>query len=368
MKSKLSQFLFYILSTVLLITTLQLKADDREDSSNGSNICVKSAKNMFRSCRHEVKEEFFATTAKCINIEDSNSREQCLVNAQITRQEDKQNCGEQKESRKEVCELLGEDRFSEALLNSGNFVGEPDNSNPYFSLQPGHTYVARAGENFEEIIVVTVTDHIREILGVNCRVVVDIVLVEEDGEFVAIEVTDDFYAQAINSDIHYCGEIARNYEDGLLVDLDGSFQAGRDLANSGILIKASPNSGNAHRQEYLLGEAEDVIQYIAGVANTTSVGFGEGGENPAFFCDGNCVKTEEFIPPEPESGEYKYFLADTGFVLGVALENGVPTGERDEVLCVGGSLDVLHDPSCGIENPAELLEQLCELSPIAFCD
>ncbi len=120
-------------------------------------------------------------------------------------------------------------------------------------------------------------------------------------------------------------------------------------------------------QEYLLGEAEDVIRYVAGVYNLTSVGDGEGGENPNFHCDENCVKTEEFIPPEPGAGEFKYFLAGVGFVLGVALEDGEPTGERDEVLCVGDSL-VRVLSNCDGEDLSGLLDQLCELSPIAFCE
>jgi hypothetical protein len=120
----------------------------------------------------------------------------------------------------------------------------------------------------------------------------------------------------------------------------------------------------------LLGEAEDVIRYV-GVTETPPAE--EGGENPnddAFSCSmhGGCVKTEEFIPPEPESGEFKYFLAGTGFVLGVGLEDGEITGERDELVCIGDSLDILADPSCGIEDADKLREELCRLSPDAFCE
>jgi hypothetical protein len=326
---------------------------------------------MFRSCLFEVKEEYHATIAKCINQVDPElpARRDCTQQARQAMKEDHELCGEQREARKQACELLGENTFGpERLLDSANFVAEPDDANPYFSLKPGHTYVARAGEDYEETIVVTVTDEVREVLGVNCRVVVDIVLVEEDGEMVAVEVTDDFYAQALNGDVHYCGEVARNFEDGLLVNLDGSFEAGRNLAKSGVLIKANPASFDIHRQEYLLGEAEDLIRYVNGVDNPTSAGPGEGGENPNFTCNGNCIKTEEFIPPEPAAGEFKYFLPGTGFVLGVALENGFPNGERDEVLCVGDSLDVLNDPQCGIEDPVGLRDKLCELSQVGFCD
>ena len=365
-----TNFLIYILAAFALTASSLAAADNNNNHNNHdrSTVCEKSADKMFQSCRFEINEEYFATTAKCINLGVAEERNECFAEAKETRFKDKTGCGEQKVARNNVCEFLAEDRYDpEGLLDSGNFVTEPDDSNPYFSLLPGHTYVARAGEDFEETIVVTVTDKVREILGVNCRVVVDIVLVKEDEEFVAVEVTDDYYAQALNGDVHYCGEVARNFEDNALVDLDGSFEAGRDLAKSGILIKAQPVEGDAHRQEYLLGEAEDVIRYVAGAGNPTSVGEGEGGENPNFPCEGNCVKTEEFIPTEPRSGEFKYFLAGTGFVLGVGLEEGQPTGERDEVLCTGNSLNVLNDPSCGIDNPSTLLEQLCKLSPTAFC-
>ncbi len=230
---------------------------------------------MFRSCRFEIQEEFHATSAICINLGESDARRECLAGAKEARQDNRAGCSDQREARKDVCELLGENRYdAEGLLDSDNFVVEPNGSNPYFSLQPGYTYVLRAGENFEETIVVTVTDEVREVLGVNCRIVVDIVLVREDDELAAVEVTDDYYAQALNGDVHYCGEVARNFEDGALVDLDGSFEAGRDLAKSGILIKAQPEADDAHRQEYLLGEAEDVIRYVAGAGNPASVGDG----------------------------------------------------------------------------------------------
>ena len=50
------------------------------------------------------------------------------------------------------------------------------------------------------------------------------------------------------------------------------------------------------------------------------------------------------------------------------MEDGEITGEREELLCVGESLDVLSDdPDCGIADAELLLEELCALSPDAFC-
>jgi len=49
------------------------------------------------------------------------------------------------------------------------------------------------------------------------------------------------------------------------------------------------------------------------------------------------------------------------------LEDGEPTGEREEVSCIGDSLDILDDPSCGIADPDALREALCLWAPQALC-
>jgi len=392
MNTSLRKWLIYTLSIGLLTASSLVMASgnhDDDDDNDGyhfnGNICKKTADKMLQSCRNEVKEEYYAEKAKCMNLaeDDLEERDECLQDVKQARREDRKLCDDQREARRNLCNLLPDREASgygpEAFLSPDNFVEEPDGSNPYFSLAPGHTYVAevRGGEDDDgnpvvETVVVTVTDKIRTVLededdedsGVACRLVVDIVLV--DGE--PVEVTDDYYAQAVNGDVHYCGEVARNFEDGFLVDLDGSFLVGENRAKSGILIKANPLTGDVHRQEWLLGEAEDAITYVAGAdAPTYSTGDDEGGENPHFKCSESmmgCVKTEEFIPPEPDAGEYKYFIAGTGFVLGVALEDGEPTGEREELLCTGDTLTGVLD-ACGIA--AEVRDDLCDLSN-AFCE
>jgi hypothetical protein len=233
----------------------------------------------------------------------------------------------------------------------------------------GHTYLLRAGEEGEETVVVHVTGETREILGVACRVVLDVVVEVEDGggavEYQSVEVTDDWFAQDETGNVYYCGEISRNFEDGILRDIEGSFEAGRDFAKAGELIRAFPAADDAHRQEYAIGEAEDIVRYLAA---TTEPGHDEGGDNEAFPCSPNmCLKTFDFSPLEPESTEFKYYLPGTGFVLAVDMEDGEITGEREELVCVGDSLDVLDDPACGIEDPAALREELCAQSA-AFCE
>jgi len=340
--------------------------------------CVQTAKTMLKACRYDVRDDYYETLANCKNISAWNDRSACYEEAYTQKREDREFCGEVEEARIEACEVLNEDRYDPDPLLVNEFVNPNDVPslypvNPYISVVAGHTYVLRAGEEGEEIVVVHVTEDIREILDVPCRVVVDAVVEasedEDTGEleYEAVEVTDDWFAQTTSGDVVYCGEVARNFEDGVLRDLDGSFEAGLDFAKSGYLVLSTPVFGLAHRQEFSLGEAEDIIQYLG---MNTAPTEDEGG-NPAnsdFSCGTDlCLQTFDFAPVDPESTEYKYYRPGIGFVLAVGMEDGEITGEREELMCLGESLDVLNNPDCGIEDKDLLLEELCQLAPDTFC-
>jgi hypothetical protein len=342
-------------------------------NSNGS-ACKSAARNMFAACYFDSLDNFNETIANCRNIADRDERSDCNREARAVRPEDREECINQREARMGACELLGETYYDpDPLMDPANTFIDPDDvpsvfpANPYVSVAAGHTFVLRGGD---EIVVVHGTEDVREILGVQCRVVVDIVVeVSEDNgavEYEPVEATEDWFAQDNIGNVYYCGEIARNYEDGVLRDLDGSFEAGLDYAKSGTLIRVFPVAGDAHRTEFALGEAEDIVQYV-GLA--TAPGADEGGDNPAFPCSPDlCLKTYDFAPLDPASTEFKYWLPGTGFVLAVSMEDGELTGEREELVCVGESLDILQDPNCEITDPDGLLEELCKLSPDAFCE
>ena len=238
----------------------------------------------------------------------------------------------------EACEVLGEDRYDPDPLLGRDFVNleeeDPPIVNPYVSVEPGHTYVLRAGEEEEEFVVVHVTEETQEVQGVTCRIVVDIVF----------ELSD---------------------EGGILRDLDGSFESGIDWANAGVLIMNDPLPGIAHRQEFAPGEAEDIVQYVSLVSGPTD---DEGDDNAAFPCGGTgCLRTFDFAPIDPESTEYKFYILGVGFVLALGLEDGEFSGDREEMVCTGDSLDVLESDACGIDDVETVLEELCKISPDAFC-
>ena len=371
MKGKIMFYKFLITAITLSITFMAPTANAWD--SDRPSACIQTAKTMFQACRFDVRDDYFETVANCHNLATWSERKECYSEAYAQKYEEGEFCGDVKEAREEACELLDEERYDEDPLLAYEFV-DPDDvgygipANPYVSIVAGHTYVLRAGEEEEELVVVHVTEDTREILGQPCRVVIDIVFEEStDGdevEYEVVEVTDDWFAQTNDGDVVYCGEVARNFEDGVLRDLDGSFEAGIDFAKSGFLVHATPRWGEAHRQEFSLGEAEDIIQYV-GISMEPETGNNE--NDPNYSCDTpvGCVQTYDFAPIEPESTEFKYYVAGLGFVLAEAMEDGEFTGEREELMCVGDSLDVLND--CGIEDPEILLEELCKLSPETFC-
>ena len=140
-----------------------------------------------------------------------------------------------------------------------NDIGGSVAANPYLPLTAGTRYVYRNPQSGEKVVV-DVTHKTIEIAGVRCRIVHDVASDLESGE--VIEDTDDFVAQDLQGNVWYFGEVSRNYEDGLLVDLEGSWRAGVDGAKPGILMKAAPQVGDTYRQEFMFGEAEDLAEVL----------------------------------------------------------------------------------------------------------
>jgi hypothetical protein len=181
------------------------------------------------------------------------------------------------------------------------------NPNPYFPLSVGTTWTY-AGPG--ETVTVTVTDRTREILGVTTIVVRDVATDQNDE---VVEDTDDYFAQHSDGTVWYFGELSKSFEDGELTGIEGSFTAGVDGAKPGIIMRAAPAVGDVYRQEFFLGDAEDIGE-VLDVAGTESV--------PGGSCAGTCVVTRDTNPLEPDAAEHKYYAPGIGLILEVDLESG----------------------------------------------
>lgn len=187
-------------------------------------------------------------------------------------------------------------------LDPSEFTTEIDNE--WWPMSVGSRWVFRGtGGGPEERVVVTVTPRTKQIAnGVEARIVRDVVTI--DG--VPIEVTDDWYAQDAEGNIWYLGEKTAEYENGKPVNTDGSFEAGVDGAQAGVVMPADPKPGMSYRQEYYAGEAEDEGAIVTVGEEMVTV--------PAGFYD-DVLMTRDLVPTEPKVQEFKFYARGVGPVM-----------------------------------------------------
>jgi hypothetical protein len=301
---------------------------DVPERSCAGKICSKTARAALKGCRHEARQELWITKGGCANLVDESARLNCIERARADFGEHFALCRDQYDARLEACDEIGEAAY-DPVLDPDQFVdfaavitGASFTPNPYFSLIPGTrwTYkVIDAGGNQLEHIQVDVLAETREIMGISCIVVHDLVWEGDDANGrVLIEDTKDWYAQDLVGNVWYMGEIAKNYEDGELVDVAGSWKAGRDLAQPGIMMLADLPEGRWYRQEFLLGEAEDMAE-VVGILDELIV------SGKTYH---NVLQTRDFTPVQPDVLEYKYYAPGVGMVL----EENPVDGERVELV------------------------------------
>ena len=192
-------------------------------------------------------------------------------------------------------------------IDPANFVDVIDN--PYLPYAIGSRWVYEGRSEGEvERIEVEVLGDTREVLGITATVVRDTVYV--DGEMV--EDTYDWFAQDADGNVWYLGEDTREFEDGVAVNAAGAWEAGIDGAVPGIVMPADPQVGDAFRQEFYPGEAEDMGQ-ITEVGVTRSIGLGD-------FDD--VVVMTHWTPLEPDVVEEKWYARGVGTIYEEAVAGG----------------------------------------------
>lgn len=294
----------------------------------GSGPCKANAKAGLKSCKAEIQEEFFEAIGICANEPDPAERADCVEEAGDTTEAGLE-CVAVFEARNELCDEIGPGAYDpdfEAEDFDSDFT-LLTNPNPYFPLGIGNTWKY---ENDEETIDIAMLDKTKRIDDVTCLVSHDTATVEG----IVVESTDDWYGQAKDGTVYYCGEISLNYEafagddpdEPELVDIDGSWKADRDDAKPGVVMQAGPAPGPPYRQEFAFGEAEDVGQVLS---SSYSFGNGQGLDDfvpealVAHFCaSSDCVVTRETTPLNSEANERKYYAKDVGMFLEVDLVGG----------------------------------------------
>jgi hypothetical protein len=199
-------------------------------------------------------------------------------------------------------------------LDPDDFVAGIDS--PWWPMAPGSRWVYREsdGQGGVQKVVVTVTERPKTILGIDATVVHDVV--SEDGE--VVEDTYDWYAQDRWGNVWYLGEDTTEY-DGGKASKAGSWEAGVDGAQAGVIVPGEPEVGLAYRQEYYAGEAEDAGEIIS---------LDEQAEVPFGAFDG-VLMTKDWTPLEPRLVEHKFYVQGIGPVLALTVSGGT---DREELL------------------------------------
>lgn len=200
-------------------------------------------------------------------------------------------------------------------LDPADFVGLIDN--PYWPMAPGAKWIYREAdtEGSAQEVEVTVTTRTKEILGIDATVMHD--RVSSNGEL--IENTFDWYAQDVCGNVWYLGENTKEYEDGVVVTTAGSWQAGVDGAQAGIIVPADPHVGMTYRQEYYAGEAEDAAEVLS-LDEQAQVPYGHIRE---------ALLTKDFTPLHRRFLEYKLYAKGIGPVLVLGASGG---SDREELI------------------------------------
>ena len=204
------------------------------------------------------------------------------------------------------------------VLDPANFVAVIDN--PYFPLPVGRTLVyqgVRDGQSQTD--TVTVTGQKKLILGIQTTVVDD---VATHGSTV-LEKTFDFYAQDEQGNVWYLGEDTTAFLPNGKTDTSGSFIAGVNGAQPGIIMEADPQIPDAYRQECAAGQAEDTA-WVVGTTGSVTVSYGK---------VRNVLTSLEATRVEPGSYDEKVYGPGIGIVREQALTG---TSEFAQLVSVSG--------------------------------
>ena len=118
-----------------------------------------------------------------------------------------------------------------------------------------------------------------------------------------MEETSAWYAQDRQGAVWLFGEAAREFKSWGRVSTEGSWEAGVQGAQPGVVMPARPKVGDRYRQEYLAGVAEDIGQ-IAALDEAVTV---PGGNYTS------CVRTREWSMLDSGTSK-KWYAKGVGLV------------------------------------------------------
>jgi len=202
-------------------------------------------------------------------------------------------------------------------VDPSNFIKEVNNK--FFPLKPGTTFFyVGMKDGIPARDETYVTHHTKKILGVKCTEVHDRAF--ENG--ILVEDTLDWYAQDIYGNVWYFGEDSKELDpSGNVISTEGSWEAGVDDAQPGIIMEANPQVGDRYHQEFARGVAEDQARVLS-LDESLCVVYG---------CFDHLLLTRETSRLDPGVVEQKYYEEGIGFILAVMVKGGDERSELEHI-------------------------------------
>jgi hypothetical protein len=177
--------------------------------------------------------------------------------------------------------------------------------NPFMPLTPGTRMIYESDTaQGHQRTTSEVTRDTRMIMGVTTVVVHDTVTLNGTPS----EDTLGWFAQDRDGNVWYFGEATKAFDAGT-VDTTGSFEAGVDGAEPGIVMPGQPEVGDQYRQEYSRGVAEDTGEVLSLTGTETTPLTGP-------VKDLVVTKDTDLLDPTGPA-ENKYYARGVGLILTV---------------------------------------------------
>ncbi len=175
-------------------------------------------------------------------------------------------------------------------------------NNTYFILQVGYRIVLEGEEDGEDMQVnITVLNETKTVGTIVTRVVEERELV--NGEL--YEVSRNYFAiDTETNSVFYFGEEVDYYEEGVIVDHEGAWEAYTDDAKPGLIMPGIILLGSKYYQEVAPGIAEDRGE-ITKLNETVETHMGT-------FT--NCLEITDTNALEPGAEDLKYYAAGIGII------------------------------------------------------
>jgi hypothetical protein len=192
-------------------------------------------------------------------------------------------------------------RFTDTFLTAQCTFSDTG-SNPYLILEPGYTQRLEGMDDGEVVtLLITVLPDTLMVDGVETRVVEE----RETVDGVLEEVSLNYMAICEESgSVFYFGEDVDNYEDGVVVNHDGSWRSGVDGARFGLLMPGIVLLGARWFQEIAPGVALDRAEVVSLTASI---------DTPAGSFQ-NALRIKETNPLEKGGKEFKLYAPGVGLL------------------------------------------------------